>query len=149
MQLANLFLLIFVIQIYNLEADDPEYETSSFNRDGIVFSVGEMNWFAAYGFCTQLGMKLLTLQSSVDNEVFKKIAEHYKLQEKYYWLAANRLEDDVTFRWGLRGPPLSFGNWISGQPDNTEEVERCVRAEENHEWDDEDCFTKHFVICHY
>ncbi|XP_014087409.2 C-type lectin 37Db [Bactrocera oleae] len=151
-QLAHLLLLIIVTQIYVLEAknnkDETEYD-SAFSRDGIVFSVGKMNWFAAYGFCTQLGMELLTLESSVDNREFQKMAQHYKLQNKNYWLAANRLEDNTTFRWGLRGRPLSFENWQLGQPDNKGGNQRCSRLYVDHQWDDVDCFTEFPVICHY
>ncbi|XP_049302107.1 perlucin-like isoform X5 [Bactrocera dorsalis] len=150
MQLANLFLLIFVIQIYILEAYVPEYEISSFNREGVVFSVGKMNWYAAYGFCTQLGMKLLTLQSSVDIEEFEKMVQHYKLQKRFYWLSASRLEDEVTFRWGLRGPPISFENFSPYQPDNRGGIQRCLRLYKDDKWDDVDCSAMDFfAICHF
>ncbi|XP_011180377.1 C-type lectin 37Db-like [Zeugodacus cucurbitae] len=118
--------------------------------DRFIVSLSRMNWFAALVFCTEQNAKPLSLEFGKDDIIKKQFIEFiklYHLQSRSYWLNGNRLEDDVTFRWGLGGMPLSHTDWDKNQPDNAGGTQRCMRLFETMMWDDDDCFVINYAAC--
>ncbi|XP_039949435.1 C-type lectin 37Db-like [Bactrocera tryoni] len=115
-----------------------------------ILSLTSMNWFAAYGFCNQQNTTLLSLElGNADNKKkqFKAFINLYHLEDHEYWLYGSRLEDDVTFRWGLGGLPISYTDWSTGQPDNAGGQQRCMKLFKTILWDDDNCFSKYYAVC--
>ncbi|XP_054083740.1 C-type lectin 37Db isoform X1 [Zeugodacus cucurbitae] len=118
--------------------------------DRFIISLWPMNWFAAYGFCSQQNATLLSLELGpydFKKQFFRDFNNMYHLQYRGYWLSGNRLEDDVTFRWGLGGVPVSYTDWNPGQPDNARGTQRCMRLFSFMTWDDEDCVANFYAAC--
>ncbi|XP_011180378.2 C-type lectin 37Db [Zeugodacus cucurbitae] len=115
-----------------------------------IVSLSRMNWFAAYGFCSQQNAKLLSLELGKDDikkQQFTDFINLYHIQIRNYWLSGNRLEDDITFRWGLGGLPLSYTDWAKNEPDNFGGQQRCMRLYTDMTWDDDGCVSINYAAC--
>ena len=55
-----------------------------------------------------------------------------------FWFGINDIDIDGTFQYATGGN-LDFTNWRSGQPDNYDGVEDCVRTEGGTTWNDDNC----------
>ncbi|XP_011180832.2 C-type lectin 37Db-like [Zeugodacus cucurbitae] len=118
--------------------------------DRFIVSLTKMNWFAAYGFCSQQNATILSLELGnfdIKKLKFTEFINIYHLQSRPYWLYGNRLEDGLTFRWGLGGLPVSYTDWQPGQPDNGGGDQQCMKLFPSLMWDDDGCFAQNYAAC--
>uniref|UniRef100_A0A0A1XR54 Low affinity immunoglobulin epsilon Fc receptor n=1 Tax=Zeugodacus cucurbitae TaxID=28588 RepID=A0A0A1XR54_ZEUCU len=118
--------------------------------DRFIVSLMKMNWFSAYVFCSQQNATLLSLElgnADIKKQQFIDFITFYHLQSRPYWLSGNRLEDEVTFLWGLGGVPVSYTDWNPGEPNNMGGPQRCIKLFPVMTWDDEGCFAQWYAAC--
>ncbi|XP_011188229.2 C-type lectin 37Db [Zeugodacus cucurbitae] len=134
----------------NVSALNIESRLAPIDGSRFIASLTNMNWFGAYGFCSQQNATLLSLEMGKNDnkkKEFTAFIKLYHLESHEYWLSGTRLEDDVTFRWGLGGLPISQADWAPSQPDNLGGQQRCMKLFTSIKWDDEDCFAKFYAAC--
>lgn len=70
-------------------------------------------------------------------------------REKRFWLSATDLKTRGIWSWMSNGELVRASNWNKGQPDNVNEIERCVTAVgwSDFKWDDIDCTNTAVVVC--
>ncbi|KAJ8011011.1 hypothetical protein DPEC_G00053770 [Dallia pectoralis] len=89
------------------------------------------NWFEAQEYCKSIGGDLLSIHSATD------------LQYKVAWIGLSAQDPNAGYVWN-DGSPLSYQDWIDGQPDNYDGMESCAEIMFRHwrwegTWNDANC----------
>lgn len=64
-----------------------------------------------------------------------------------YWTGGNDIEKEGSFNWIGSHHPFAFTNWMTGQPDVSEQDCVEIRGTSNFKWHDENCNHQHLFIC--
>lgn len=65
------------------------------------------------------------------------------------WVGATSLGNEPYFYWIDRKKPMSFANWISGDPNNSNGYEDCLelRYDSDLKWNDCSCDDRKYFAC--
>ena len=65
------------------------------------------------------------------------------------WTGANDIQSEGSFVWESSGLPLTYFNWLGGEPNNSGGDEGCVhlRVADAGQWNDEDCILPWPTMC--
>ncbi|XP_072544235.1 macrophage mannose receptor 1-like [Salminus brasiliensis] len=94
-----------------------------------MFSVAnnkKKTWSEALDFCRELGGDLLSIHSASDLEAF-----NYHLTTG--WIGYSIQDPSAGYTWS-DGSSSSYENWSHGEPDNLNNVEKCVKIKERLAW---------------
>ena len=83
-----------------------------FNKHSYMVYNEALTWEEAERKCRQLGGHLCTITS---REEYNFIINMLPSTKKLYWLGANDLEIEGTWKW-VTGEPFTFMQWLNGEP---------------------------------
>lgn len=81
-----------------------------------------ISWARAKEACEQMGGHLVTITSQQEQDFIESIIPS---GVTYYWIGLTDEASEGDFRW-VTGEPLSYNNWLIGQPDNYDNSEHYV-----------------------
>ncbi|ETE64009.1 Pulmonary surfactant-associated protein D, partial [Ophiophagus hannah] len=92
--------------------------------------------------CAQAGGQLATPRNAAENDAIQKIVLLYN---KVAFLGITDLKTEGTFKY-LNDQPLTYVNWLPGEPNNNGGKENCVEVFSNGKWNDKSCGEKRLLI---
>ena len=63
------------------------------------------------------------------------------------WIGLGDEEDEGLFTYNSSGMPISYSNWITGQPDDKGATQNCVAVNNNAQWRDLPCENVNPFLC--
>ena len=103
-----------------------------------------LDWFESEKYCQALGGNLASF-SSLDTLTIVSTAAQLTTKLGYFWIGFN-IVDKTSYQWS-DGSPVTFTNWLGGQPDNFNNNEQCAEIRNNGRWNDGSCYGNHGWIC--
>jgi hypothetical protein len=94
-------------------ADIPQ-DTLTYGGHHFKLYTEARNWFQAAQFCRNLGGHLATIHSRGENDVLVKMLDGNRVA----WLGASDESTEGKWKWN-DGEPVSFNDWLPGEPSNT------------------------------
>ncbi|XP_039196673.1 pulmonary surfactant-associated protein D-like [Crotalus tigris] len=95
--------------------------------------------------CAQAGGLLATPRNVAENDAIQKIAVMYN---KGIFLGITDLKTEGTFKY-LNDQPITYSNWLQGEPNNNQGKENCVEMFSNGKWNDKSCGEKRLLVCEF
>ncbi|MEJ7768971.1 MAG: choice-of-anchor Q domain-containing protein, partial [Chitinophagaceae bacterium] len=95
-------------------AEARMYFKGNFNGHGYYESVGKYDWTSAKSAATEVGAHLVTITSATENSFV-----HNYINQRFStaWIGLYNTGNPGNFAW-VTGEPVSFTNWIPGEPNN-------------------------------
>lgn len=81
------------------------------------------SWTDARQYCANRGAHLVTIGSAEENEFVRQML--LQSSRVRTWIGLERIGTSTSWRW-VNGEPVSYTNWISGEPNNDGGTERFV-----------------------
>jgi len=106
----------------------PLSPVPKFHKTYFVSTFG-LDWFDALEFCRGHNLQLLSIESSTEQIYLRTHLTPLLVggPGDYTWYTSGTdLGQEGRFRWTSSGKPLSFSNWLSGQPDNGGTGQHCL-----------------------
>jgi len=66
---------------------------------------------------------------------------------KYFWIGLTDRETEGVFVWESDKSVAAYTDWISGNPDNYNDIEDCVHIQTGEKWNDINCNSKLYPLC--
>ncbi|CAG9855092.1 unnamed protein product [Phyllotreta striolata] len=77
-------------------------------------------FFQAMQFCKFHGMELVSIESKDENDFLHEALSKFLTAGDYlFWSSGIKVEPDNRWEWMGTGKPISYFNWLAGQPGNT------------------------------
>ncbi|XP_025023010.1 pulmonary surfactant-associated protein D-like [Python bivittatus] len=95
--------------------------------------------------CVQAGGQLATPRNAAENDAVQKVAALYN---KSAFLGITDLKTKGTFKY-LNDQPITYSNWLQGEPNNNQGNENCVEIFTNGKWNDRACGEKRLLLCEF
>uniref|UniRef100_A0A8C6X4J8 C-type lectin domain-containing protein n=1 Tax=Naja naja TaxID=35670 RepID=A0A8C6X4J8_NAJNA len=95
--------------------------------------------------CAQAGGQLATPRNAAENDAVQKIVLLYN---KIAFLGITDLKTEGTFKY-LNDQPLTYINWLPGEPNNNAGKENCVEVFSSGKWNDKSCGERRLLICEF
>ncbi|XP_018577174.1 macrophage mannose receptor 1 [Anoplophora glabripennis] len=114
---------------------------------GITFKT---SFLQASLFCQMIHMQLVSIHSAAESDRLYRYIMDTIGAGNNFWSSGSRLVDDKTWLWLSTGKKMKYTNWVSTQPDNSNNNERCIElAPENNGlyWNDLACEKSDYFIC--
>ncbi|XP_050090796.1 C-type lectin domain family 4 member F-like [Anopheles aquasalis] len=113
------------------------------------------DWYTAVSYCTSIGMEIAEVWSTSELAALKQTIQDEANEggEEFYWIGANDLAKNGTYRWGLTGRPVEeeVKQWDDEEPNNAQigdEIEHCVAVEATtQKWNDFSCLEAKKFVC--
>nr|ABP73477.1 CTLMA2 [Anopheles merus]AJC98326.1 CTLMA2 [Anopheles merus] len=114
------------------------------------------DWFGAVAYCHSVGMELAEVLNEDEARAMGEVIaeEESDSDDEFYWIGANDLGVQGTYRWALTGRPALYSKWAPGEPNHArgengqQPAERCVAvAMDKYEWNDFQCTQQKPFIC--
>ncbi|ETN64257.1 C-type lectin, mannose-binding protein [Anopheles darlingi] len=116
------------------------------------------DWYTAVSYCTSIGMEIAEVCSTSELRALQQTMQEEENSGEglYYWIGANDLGKNGTYRWALTGRPVEeeVQQWAEGEPNNAqpnsdrEETEHCVGVEvSSQKWNDFLCSEEKKFVC--
>ena len=114
------------------------------------------DWFGAVAYCHSVGMELTEVLNEDEARAMGEVIaeEESDSDDEFYWIGANDLGVQGTYRWALTGRPVLYSQWAAGEPNHArgengqQPAERCVAvAMDKYEWNDFQCTQQKSFIC--
>ena len=115
-------------------------------KSGYFFSKTKMNWAAARDDCLRRGAYLVEVESKEEDDFLRGIL--LTEGEINHWMGGNDLSKEGQWVWQQSNKPLTYTNWLAGEPSNLHGGEDCLmyfRALGS--WNDARCINVHLYIC--
>ncbi|GAB6032988.1 Fc fragment of IgE, low affinity II, receptor for (CD23) [Chamberlinius hualienensis] len=143
--------LLIVMNEKNCNPQPNDCQTG-FTRIGsfcYYFSNTTFNWHNAVTSCELKGTDLAHPSTLEKNTQLVDYIKANFPTVAFWWLGASDLAKDDTWIWAHDNSPVSFNNWLEGQPDNYQGNEKCLHywTEFNWGWNDAQCLTAYHYIC--
>ncbi|XP_046673785.1 C-type lectin domain family 18 member B-like [Homalodisca vitripennis] len=111
------------------------------------------NWYGAMVHCMKHGGRLATISNFEENEIVKSKINKSG-QKPQFWTSGMNYPLTETWTWMSTGQPLTYTDWIVGQPDswlNLVVGEHCLELWEagHYRWNDRNCLDILYFICEY
>uniref|UniRef100_A0A8C6VQC9 C-type lectin domain-containing protein n=1 Tax=Naja naja TaxID=35670 RepID=A0A8C6VQC9_NAJNA len=84
-------------------------------------------------------------KNAAENDAIQKIVLLYN---KIAFLGITDLKTEGTFKY-LNDQPLTYTNWLPGEPNNSGGEENCVEVFLNGKWNDKSCGGRRLLICEF
>ena len=102
---------------------------------------GALSWGNAYTTCVRAGLRLASVHSAAENALLVTAAAGNEV-----WIGGTDAASEGTWKWSPSGAPLSYTNWIGGEP-NDWGGQDCLQVYSSGKWDDYFCSAKKFHVC--
>lgn len=120
---------------YVCEFEADAFSSKDYYYNGNLYRVfdSRISWENAKALGTYSSGHLVTIGSSAENEYVQSIAK--KSTASSYWIGLSNVGDSGTFSW-VTGESLSYKNWSSGNPSNSNGIEKYVELTTDGKWND-------------
>ena len=98
-------------------------------------------WSEQKAYCETLGGWLAIVRSQADHDL---LSNRRPATTSPYYIGANDIDVEGTFKW-MDGTSMSYTNWATGEPSNSNNDEDCVQL--SSKWNDVACSTQLRAIC--
>ncbi|XP_023194031.1 macrophage mannose receptor 1-like [Xiphophorus maculatus] len=119
-----------------------EYESKCY-----FFSTDTKTWTEANAYCIEQGSNLMSIQ-----DIQERLWVRTQIGIEIFWIGLNDLVIEGVWEWSDGKPFIEYlSYWMSGQPDNFNEMEHCgeVVGYDFGHWNDDNCSNKRKYICKY
>ncbi len=117
--------------------------------------VSQRSWSDAASFCEDNGYELASIEDEAEQRWVTDRANGYR--DADWWIGANDRDDrssEGTFVWADE-TPLSYTNWIDGEPNNDFGAEDCAELQTSSDgesgvpggWNDDACWNVQRYVC--
>ncbi|XP_028664633.1 lectin-like [Erpetoichthys calabaricus] len=105
-------------------------------------------WSDAETFCFNLGGHLASVHNADDNKFITNFIKRKDMSGPTIWLGASNYQQISLWLW-TDGSKWDFTNWNTGEPNNSNNVERCLHFNYAVEggWNDVDCGWEYPFVC--
>ncbi|XP_052783725.1 macrophage mannose receptor 1-like isoform X1 [Mya arenaria] len=103
------------------------------------------SWINAHAFCHLMGSSLVDVSDFYMNVRLANLITQFGVTGKY-WINANDVEDDGTFKSTVSGKGLTYNNFIGGQT-ILDPAKNCVSIDQKGLWTIDACKTENHFIC--
>ncbi|KAF4523641.1 hypothetical protein B566_EDAN010150 [Ephemera danica] len=116
-----------------------------------IHTSSKVTWFEAYEICRVNQLKLLSIETAAENNFIKRgIAMRGSITP--FWTSGNDIESEGKWIWRSTGQSITFFNWETNQPENTEGAEHCISIGNWVQnklplWHDASCSYNLFFVC--
>jgi hypothetical protein len=111
---------------------------ASYNGHNYLFCGDTVSWFDARSFCQSMGGNITTIgDSGEDAWVYSQVTGQYT------WIGFRYNTGESVWYWAA-GSPVTYENWLSGQPDLSG---YCVVYPMGSEWNDVSCSFHDGFVC--
>lgn len=140
----------------------PDEDKFQVANKSMIFIPYERSWTDALKMCTEMGMKLVSIESAeqqrgIEWYLHKRIwgARKTVLDYVYWnlWTSGADVDSDGQFEWKAINKPVTFAAWGEGEP-NGGSGESCIElryvaptGERELKWNDSVCWVKKRFIC--
>uniref|UniRef100_A0A670Z2Y2 Surfactant protein D n=1 Tax=Pseudonaja textilis TaxID=8673 RepID=A0A670Z2Y2_PSETE len=138
-------------QLKSLQASFSKYQKGKNDVQNPQIPLDEFDPSAKSNFddlrqrCAQAGGQLATPRNAAENDAIQKIVLLYN---KPAFLGITDLKIKGTFKY-LNDQPLTYINWVPGEPNNSGGKENCVEIFSNGKWNDKSCGEKRLLVCEF
>ncbi|KAM4636538.1 mannose-binding protein C-like [Discoglossus pictus] len=105
----------------------------------------EDSYNEAKSSCSKAGGQMAAPRNAEENQALLTIALQY---DNNLWLGINDIQTEGSFRY-LDGASISYSNWNTGEPNNTNRGEDCVMMLNTGKWNDGECDIEFITICEF
>nr|XP_019924383.1 C-type mannose receptor 2 [Crassostrea gigas] len=132
-------------------SDGPWFQYME-NKHWYFYSENEMTWQEAKGECRVRNSHLVELTTIDENDFLlqKSLEIGSCVPTNTYncglWIGLNDQEEEGQFKWENSNFPVTFSNWLSGQPDGREH-KNCVEMLQDGKWNDRHCRRNNPFVC--
>ncbi|XP_070539201.1 perlucin-like protein [Ptychodera flava] len=94
--------------------------------------------------CNGMGASLVIINDADENLFLKAFTRH----QRHIWIGVTDVEVEGVWVW-VDGSPLTYSNWMPGEPNNAGKREHCAHLYSNQhgKWNDYPCSTRFGFIC--
>lgn len=97
--------------------------------------------------CISIEMhKWITTRNSFKKPLYLGSCVPIKDYQCAVWIGLNDQEEEGQFKWENSNLPVTFSNWLPGQPDGNEH-KNCVDMLQDGTWNDRYCTHNNFFVC--
>ncbi|XP_012889053.1 PREDICTED: low affinity immunoglobulin epsilon Fc receptor [Dipodomys ordii] len=104
----------------------------NFQQKCYYFGEGTKRWLQARFACSDLEGRLVSIHSQEEQDFLSKHVS------KDAWIGLQDLDVEGEFVW-MDGSPVSYSNWLQGEPNNAGSDEDCVMMRGSGHWNDAFC----------
>ena len=107
-------------------------------------------WFDAVNYCQQQGAHLATIDTQAVNDAATAFLTSAGYSSASIWIGLNDIAAALTFTW-INGSAVSFTDWLSGEPNNNQNIENCVamNTAQSGQWYDVNCASQFHALCQW
>ncbi|XP_035787115.1 CD209 antigen-like [Anopheles albimanus] len=117
------------------------------------------DWYTAVSYCTSIGMEIAAVWSTSELRALQETIQDEENEggDEFYWIGANDLGKNGTYRWALTGRPVEeeVKQWDEGEPNHAQigdsgqkEIEHCVAVDAtSQKWNDFRCSEAKKFVC--
>ena len=103
------------------------------------------DWFGSQANCSQYNAHLVSISSERENSfLIREIVRN--THHSHFWIGLKRTPFDYSVWAWTDGSPMTFSDWIPGQPDDYGAGEGCAEFY-NERWNDLPCRNSLHFIC--
>lgn len=113
------------------QSPDLQYTLNPANGHWYGFSSGPMSWADGAASAAAAGGYLASIGSSTEQTWVQGALGPY--QAWRYWIGLNDIATEGQFVWA-NGEPVTYTNWVGGQPDNSGGGEDAVEIQPGSSW---------------
>uniref|UniRef100_A0A1I8NQT2 C-type lectin domain-containing protein n=1 Tax=Stomoxys calcitrans TaxID=35570 RepID=A0A1I8NQT2_STOCA len=130
----------------------PQWHQARDGRSYLIEAEKKFDFSTATNECYRRGLQLAEIKNADKNAALDILLRSLFAKTPDLWIGARddgSSRKDRPFYWQKSKQRMVFGNWASGQPDNSQGVEHCVHyySATNFKWNDIKCDSKLGFIC--
>lgn len=126
----------FICEYDDLVNPDDYTPVASVKNNGYEYELYDyqVDWQTAQKICKKKGGNLVDIANSDENDLVWNLAK--KGSKNEYWIGLSDLVSENDWKW-VNGQESQYYNWLSGQPNNDNEMENYVALnKESGQWYD-------------
>lgn len=145
--------LVSFSAVSKADCEDPNLNKSTSKiKRYFIYNDKLVTFLEAWHQCRSHGLQLATVKSAEDDAKLKlAFAANNFNQKATYWIAGTDLGKNGSYVWITDDTPISYTNYLPGQPDNYGEVEHCLLVGwgglRSTQWNDGNCEVPLRYVC--
>lgn len=128
---------------YIMETEITGVPTAYIENDGHYYYLydDEVDWHGAKAFCEAMGGHLVTINDKKEQALVQSLVSQGVSGFDGYYIGATNNGSDETWKW-VTDEKFGYTNWNSGEPSNTNGIERYAEMLKAGTWNDRESFNR-------
>ena len=101
-----------------------------------------LSWGDANAACLAAGLQLASVHSAAQNALLLTAAAGNSV-----WIGGTDAASEGAWVWSPSNTPVSYTNWMAGEPNNYAGGEDCMQFYTDGKWNDDGCTKKKKYVC--